>query len=76
MELKADSDHGPKVTEPRDEFVDHWKAGAELSGKLGFEKAQLDLLARRAVRDVAAELVQAHGTPRFASARRRRGCHA
>ena len=61
--MNADPDRGPEVTKAQDEANDLWAAGAELYGKLRFEMAQLDLLAGRAIREVARKLAQAHESP-------------
>ena len=56
-------DRGQVDTKARDEARDHWEAATELYDKLRFEAAQLELIADRPVRDVAAKLIRAHEGP-------------
>jgi hypothetical protein len=50
----ASADASPTLADP------HWDKGRELLHDLRYEVAQLDLLASRAVRQVAGDLVKAH----------------
>jgi hypothetical protein len=58
--LRADPNRGHEDTKARDEARDHWGAGSELYEKLRFGAAQLDLIAGRPLRSVAAKLVREH----------------
>jgi hypothetical protein len=40
--------------------IENWQVGCELYDEMGFEAAQLDLIARHPLRDAAAGLVKAH----------------
>ncbi len=51
---RADADAPPTLVDP------HWDKGVQLLHDLRYEVAQLDLLAGRAVRQVARDLVAAH----------------
>jgi hypothetical protein len=61
--LSADPNQGHEDTTARDEARDQWDTGSELYDKLRFEVAQLDIMAGRPLRDVAAKLVREHESP-------------
>ena len=63
--LKADPHLGPEVTKAQEVAAGEWQAGQKLCNKLRFEKAQLDLIAGRPVRDAANKLVLKHESVRI-----------
>lgn len=60
----SDPSGGNVDTKAQDEAAEHWGTGSELYDKLRFELAQLDLIAGRPLRDVAASLVRGHESVR------------
>lgn len=56
----ADPSRTSEDKKAEDMFDEQWQAGSELYEKLAFEKAQLDLIAGRPLRDAASALSQAH----------------
>lgn len=62
--LQADPGRSQEDTQSRDLAAEHWSGGSELYDKLRFELAQLDLIAGRPLRDVAARLVREHESAR------------
>jgi hypothetical protein len=56
----APVDPSPAYTEAQDEAIRQFKAGSDVYDKLRYETAQLGLIARAPVREVAAGLVGAH----------------
>ena len=60
--LTDDPSQNSGATNALNKAIKSWEAGSELYEKLGFEAAQLDLIAGRPLRDVTAKLVHRHWT--------------
>ncbi len=62
--LRSDPSGGNVDAKVQEEAVEHWGTGSQLYDKLRFELAQLDLIAGRPLRDVAASLFREHESVR------------